>query len=100
MENTLGVDSRITRFVLPIGATMNTDGTALFMMIATMFITQLNGIYLNFGELTILFVLTTLLSMTGPPVPSGSLILIYNILQSLDIPTDDISILFTVDWFL
>lgn len=79
---------------------MNTDGTALFMIVATMFITQLNGISLSFGELIIMVVLTTLLSMSGPPVPGGSLILIYNILQSLDVPTDDISILFTVDWFL
>lgn len=99
MENTLDVDTRITRFILPIGTALNTDGTALFMAIATMFITQLNGIYLDFGQLITMVILTTLLSMSMASVPSGSLITIQIVLQALNLPTD-VSLLFAVDWFL
>jgi Na+/serine symporter len=51
MEN-LKVDPRVAQFVLPIGATVNKDGTALFVSIASIFIAQMNGFTLGFGELT------------------------------------------------
>lgn len=47
----LRIDSRITRFVLPIGCNINMDGTALFVAIASIFIAQMNGIYIGFGEM-------------------------------------------------
>jgi len=50
MEN-LKIDSRISQFVLPIGATVNKDGTALFVAIASIFIAQMNGFTLGLGEL-------------------------------------------------
>lgn len=45
------IDSRITRFVLPIGCNINMDGTALFIAVASTFIAQMNGIYIGFGEM-------------------------------------------------
>lgn len=48
----LKVDSRVAHFILPIGATVNKDGTALFVAIASIFIAQMNGIALGAGELT------------------------------------------------
>ena len=50
VEENVGVDKRITRFVLPIGATINMDGTALYEAVAAIFIAQMNGITLNIGE--------------------------------------------------
>lgn len=51
MTEKLRVDPRVTRFVLPIGCNINMDGTALFVAVASIFIAQMNGIYLGFGEI-------------------------------------------------
>ena len=58
LEENLHVDKRITRFVLPVGATINMDGTALYEAVAPIFIAQMNGIDLSFGQIiTIRFVI-------------------------------------------
>ena len=51
LEDNNGIDRRVTRFILPVGATINMDGTALYEAVAPMFIAQLNGIPLGFGEI-------------------------------------------------
>lgn len=51
MNEKLKIDPRITRFVLPIGCNINMDGTALFVSVASIFIAQMNGIQLSFGEI-------------------------------------------------
>lgn len=51
LEEKIKVDKRITRFVLPLGSNTNMDGTAMYMSVATVFIAQMNGIELSFGEL-------------------------------------------------
>ena len=50
LEENLGIDKRVTRFVLPVGATINMDGTALYEAVAAIFIAQMNGIHLTAGE--------------------------------------------------
>lgn len=51
MEDTLKIDTRITRFVLPIGCNINMDGTALFIAVASVFLAQMNNVSLGIGEL-------------------------------------------------
>lgn len=51
LEENNGVDKRITRFVLPVGATINMDGTALYEALAAIFIAQVNNFDLNFGQI-------------------------------------------------
>merc|ERR1712131_163285 len=65
-----GVDRRIGKFVLPIGATVNMDGTALFVTVASIFIAQMNDITLTIGEYATVVVTATAVSVAAASVPS------------------------------
>lgn len=62
LEETLGVDRRVTRFVLPVGATINMDGTALYEAVAAIFIAQMNGVNLSVGQVFTVSLTATLAS--------------------------------------
>jgi len=84
IENGVGVSRRTSSFVLPLGATVNMDGTALYECTAAMFVVQLFGIDLTFAE-QVLLVITALLTSVGVAgVPSASLVAIIIILQALE----------------
>ena len=72
------VDPRISKFVLPIGATVNMDGTALFVTVASIFIAQINGMTLNAGDLVTVVLTATATSVAAASVPSAALVLIRN----------------------
>jgi len=100
MNDKCGVDSRISRFVLPIGATVNMDGTALFVSVGTVFIAQITGRQLDIGEYATIAVTGTAASVASASVPSAALFLILIVLSAVNLPADDVSLFFTVDWLV
>lgn len=96
----LGVDSRVTRFVLPIGCAVNMDGTALFIAVATIFIAQMNYMTLGWGDLATVCLTATAASMSSASVPSAALVLLLMVLSTIGIPAGEASLLFAVDWFV
>lgn len=100
VENNLKIPKRISGFVLPLGATINMDGTALYQGVAAVFIAQVYGIDLGLtGQLTI--VITAVLASIGTaPVPGVGLIMLVMILQSVNIPPEGIALIMGVDRIL
>merc|ERR1719414_679187 len=94
------VDPRISKFVLPIGATVNMDGTALFVTVASIFIAQINGMTLNAGDLVTVVLTATATSVAAASVPSAALVLMLIVLSAIDAPYQDVSLLWAVDWFV
>eukprot|EP00092_Neocalanus_flemingeri_P040388 GFUD01043987.1.p1 GENE.GFUD01043987.1~~GFUD01043987.1.p1 ORF type:complete len:516 (-),score=93.80 GFUD01043987.1:82-1629(-) len=94
------VDPRISKFVLPIGATVNMDGTALFVTVASIFIAQMNDIPLNAGDYATVVLTSTAASIASASVPSAALVLMLIVLQAIDAPVQDVSLLWAIDWFV
>ncbi|XP_069077938.1 excitatory amino acid transporter 2 isoform X2 [Pleurodeles waltl] len=100
LEENLHIDRRVTRFVLPVGATINMDGTALYEAVAAIFIAQMNGIVLDGGQIVTVSLTATLASVGAASIPSAGLVTMLLILTAVGLPTQDISLLVAVDWFL
>uniref|UniRef100_A0A669F5T8 Amino acid transporter n=1 Tax=Oreochromis niloticus TaxID=8128 RepID=A0A669F5T8_ORENI len=100
LEENLGIDKRVTRFVLPVGATINMDGTALYEAVAAIFIAQMNGISLDWGQIVTVSMTATLASVGAASIPSAGLVTMLLILTAVGLPTQDISLLVAVDWLL
>ncbi|XP_064635486.1 excitatory amino acid transporter-like [Lineus longissimus] len=94
------IDSRVSRFVIPFSVTLNADGSAIFIASAAIFIAQLNSIALDPGQVVVIGALTSVAVMALPSVPSSSIVTLVIILSSIGLPTRDIALLFTVEWFL
>jgi len=100
VENNLGISKKITSFVLPLGATINMDGTALYQGVAAVFIAQVYGIDLSIvQQLTIIFT-ATLASIGTAPVAGVGIIMLVMILQSINLPPEGIALILGVDRIL
>ncbi|CAL1689240.1 unnamed protein product [Lasius platythorax] len=100
LEENNKIDPRVTRFVVAVGATVNMDGTALYEAVAAIFIAQLNGISLGFVEVITVSLTATLASVGAASIPSAALVTMLLVLTALGLPTNDISLLFAIDWML
>ncbi|XP_044137609.1 excitatory amino acid transporter 2-like [Bufo gargarizans] len=100
LEENLKIDKRVTRFVLPIGATINMDGTALYEAVAAIFIAQMNDVTLDAGQIATVSLTATLASVGAASIPSAGLVTMLLILTAVGLPTQDISLLIAVDWLL
>lgn len=100
LEENNHIDTRVTRFVLPVGATVNMDGTALYEAVAALFIAQMNGIELSGGEVIAVSLTATAASIGAASVPSAGLVTMLLVLTAVGLPTQDISMIVAVDWLL
>eukprot|EP00069_Balaena_mysticetus_P016292 bmy_09761T0 len=94
------VDKRITRFVLPVGATINMDGTALYEAVAAVFIAQLNDLDLSIGQIVTISVTATAASIGAAGVPQAGLVTMVIVLSAVGLPTEDVTLIIAVDWLL
>lgn len=99
-ETRLGAHPEIGRFVIPLGATINMDGTALYQGVAAVFLCQVFGVDLSLGE-TILLILTTVGASIGTPATPGvGLIVLTGILTGVGVPAEGIGLIIGVDRLL
>ncbi|EMJ96223.1 transporter, dicarboxylate/amino acid:cation Na+/H+ symporter family protein [Leptospira kirschneri str. JB] len=96
----LGIRKNIAEFIIPVGATINMDGTALYQSVATIFLAQYFGIELAPAQLVFILFATVGASIGTPSTPGVGIVILATILSGLGIPTEGIGIILGVDRFL
>lgn len=94
------VSSRIADFVLPIGATVNMDGTALYQVVAAIFIAQVYNIPLGVPEYAIMLLTATIGSIGAAAIPQAGLVTLVVVLRSVGLPVEGIGLILSIDWFI
>lgn len=100
VEQNLYVKRDIAGFVIPLGATVNMDGTALYEAAAALFIANLVGVDLNLMQQMIVFLTAMLAAMGAPGIPSAGMVTMIMVLQSVGLPVEAIAILLPIDRLL
>lgn len=99
-DEELKVSSNISDFVIPIGATINMDGTALFQCVTTLFMAQAYGIELTIVNLLLITFTVVAASIGTPAIPGGGVIILASVLQSAGIPVDGLIVIIGIDRIL
>ena len=96
----MGVSNRISSFVLPLGATINMDGTAIYQGIAVLFIAQFYGLDLTFVQLLTVVLTTVLASVGTAGIPGAGMIMLTMVLSTVQFPLEGIALIAGVDRIL
>ncbi|MEM7647415.1 MAG: cation:dicarboxylase symporter family transporter, partial [Pseudomonadota bacterium] len=99
-EEELGVSEEVASFVLPLGATINMDGTGLYQAVAAIFISQAMGIDLTFVDQITIILTAVLASIGTASVPGAGIIMLVVILESIGVPSSGIALILGVDRIL
>jgi len=99
-EEKLNVPQSISKFVIPLGATVNMDGTAIYQVIAAIFLTQLFGIELTLVEVVVLAFTTVGASIGAPSTPGVGIVILATILQGIGVPVEGVALILGVDRIL
>ncbi|MCE5250047.1 dicarboxylate/amino acid:cation symporter [bacterium] len=94
------VSEKVADFVLPLGATINMDGTALYQVVATMFIAQTYNITLGLTEQIIVLLTATIGSIGAAGIPQAGLVTLIMVLKSVGLPVEGIAMILSIDWFI
>lgn len=100
VEEKNNVDPRAASFVLPLGATINMDGTAMYEAVAAIFIAQIYGIDLGIGQQMVIFLTATLVSIGAAGIPHAGTVMMVFVLGAVGLPLEGIGLIWAVDWFL
>ncbi|KFZ37110.1 sodium:dicarboxylate symporter [Shewanella mangrovi] len=99
-EHRMGVNNRVASFTLPLGATINMDGTAIMQGVATVFIAQVYSVHLGFGDYVSVVITATLASIGTAGVPGVGLIMLAMVLKQVGLPVEGIAMIIGVDRLL
>jgi proton glutamate symport protein len=97
VERRAGVPNQVSSFVLPLGATVNMDGTALYECVAAIFIAQVYGISLGLGEQVLVFFTALLASIGAAGIPMAGLVMIAVVLRAVGLPLEGVGLILAVD---
>jgi len=97
VEEHLGVDKEVTSFVLPVGATINMDGTSLYQAVAAVFIAAALGYNLTLGNQLTIVLTATLASIGSAAVPGAGLVMLAGVLAAIGVPEAGLALIFAVD---
>jgi Na+/H+-dicarboxylate symporter len=100
VEKNLGVHEEVSSFVLPVGATVNMDGTSLYQAVAAVFIAQALGLGLDFSQQLTIVVTATLASIGAAGVPGAGIIMLVIVLKAVNVPVEGIALILGVDRIL
>jgi Na+/H+-dicarboxylate symporter len=100
VEKNNKVSPRSASFVLPLGATINMDGTALYEAVAVVFIAQVYGVTMGPAMLTIVFLTATLAAVGAAGIPEAGLVTMVIVLNATGLPLEGIAVLLSIDWLL
>ena len=99
-EEELEVDPAISNFIIPIGATVNMDGTALYQTITTLFIAQAYGLEMGLMNVIVVVITIVAASIGTPAIPGGGVVVLASVLSSAGIPAEGIIIIIGVERLL
>jgi Na+/H+-dicarboxylate symporter len=97
VEKGLGVSNEVTSFVLPVGVTINMDGTSLYQAIAAVFIAQVFGIDLTLGQQLTIVLTATLASIGSAGVPGAGMVMLIIVLNSVGLPVEGLALILAID---
>jgi proton glutamate symport protein len=100
VEKNLGVNDEVASFVLPVGATINMDGTSLYQAVAAVFIAQALGLDLSIAQQLTIVLTATLASIGAAGVPGAGIIMLVIVLQAIQVPVEGIALILGVDRIL
>ncbi len=97
VEKELKVPNEISSFVLPVGVTINMDGTSLYQAVATVFIADVFGIELTFVQMLTILITATLASIGSAGVPGAGIVMLIIVLNSVGLPTEGLALILAID---
>ena len=100
VEKHLGVKKEVSSFVLPVGATVNMDGTSLYQAVAAVFIAQAFGMQLDFSQQLTIVLTATLASIGSAAVPGAGMVMLVIVLGAIGVPEQGLALIFAVDRLL